>query len=116
MVRDDSAADAQLLADLHLSDSTVFLVAQEGDFYDFGIQANTGGGLDIIARKMDGHFTIIWQGQDVPPCPIVNNAEVPSGIAPYCFNPTIIDRSNEIRAWVSRILNPFIDSQGNVSF
>ena len=123
--------DKQLIQDLNAADESVStthqgfdtaevtasLVAKWSDVLEFNVVANQGGGFEVITRlKPDGHFAILWQGQDIPPCEPVNKDNIPSEIAPYCMKSVLIDRSNVIRAIYTSLFNPHINSKGQVSF
>ena len=79
--------EQQLLADMGVSsveDATLFLTS--GNFYDFAVGPIDGGGTEVIAyRKADGHFEVIWQGQDEPNCAIVVKANILANIVPECI-------------------------------
>ena len=111
------ALDKQIVEDLNAWDESVSvthqgfdtadvsasLTAKSGVFYDFDVSGDQGGGFEVIARlNPDGHFTILWQGQDYVPCGSYNeyiqaDVDIPPGIEPYCAETVIVDRSNLIR-------------------
>ncbi|MDE2133923.1 MAG: hypothetical protein KGJ49_04930 [Alphaproteobacteria bacterium] len=91
-----AAVDAQLAQDLGDNNLNVSLYARWEDIYEFAVTAKEGGGVEVIARLMnDGHFSILWQGQDGPPCSVVEKYNIPIGIARYCLQQNVtVDRSS----------------------
>ena len=73
----------------------VTLDRHDGQFYLFdSVDEANGGGVQEITQLMpDGHFNLIWEGQDAPPCKLMNDKYVPRDIATICNDGTArIDR------------------------
>jgi DNA/RNA endonuclease YhcR with UshA esterase domain len=101
---DSAREDQQLIEDIHVRSAVAQLNKREGAFFDFAITSIDGGGVELIAlREPTGHFDIVWQGQDAPPCEIIQLNHVPTSIAPYCLKTITIDRTNELESF----LEPF---------
>jgi hypothetical protein len=78
--------------DLGIRDGIAGIERTEGDFYYFSVSVkNEEGGDEVIAKRLpDGHFEMVWEGQDYPPCAPLSKYGVPSGIAPKCFEDDIV--------------------------
>jgi hypothetical protein len=104
------ALDKRALNDLNAADKSNWadanLYAKWNDVYDFAVSAKEGGGIEVIARlNSNGHFDILWQGQDVLPCEAVDEFQIPLQIAPRCTKSVILDRSNVVRAIYSELFS-----------
>jgi hypothetical protein len=114
-----SYLDEQLLSDLNLTGIRAGLEAMSGSYYDFDVSSleDGGGANELIAKRLEtGHFQLVWQGQDIPPCAPIDQFDVPAGLVPYCVEEVVIDRSNSIRALYTKLFNPHVNAKGEIIF
>lgn len=63
---------------------TINIEKEIGDFVELGLRARRGG-THMIAKLIDGQWTELYSGQDVPPCTLVEEHNIPEDIAPDCM-------------------------------
>lgn len=94
-----------------LSNSIVTFLSQHGEYVQFSVApAVGGGGIYLIAKpNSSATFDIIWQGQDTPPCNVMDDNLVPPQMAPYCIRESIERRGDfiytTILTAISRIIS-----------
>jgi hypothetical protein len=106
-VTDNPLYDSRLVNELGNENLRATLIRKHGDYYDFALSPKNGeGGIEMIVyMKGDDRFEQIWSGQDSPPCAVISRYAIPPGIAPYCLDGVLIDRSNPVRVVYSWLFN-----------
>lgn len=79
-------AQLPLLRDLELRDVVVHVGKRDGAFALFNVNYRRTGHY-IIAQYIDKHWKKIFAGQDVPPCSVMQQWNVPHTIASDCYTP-----------------------------
>jgi hypothetical protein len=77
------------------------------NFYVFNFSDESEGGVEVIAHlESNGHFRLIWEGQDIPPCTMVDQAGVPATVVPFCLKESyLLDRSTILRTLYTSFFN-----------
>ncbi len=82
---DSYARQAPYLKDLGIDKQyTIHIEKEIGDFVELGLRARRGGAY-MIAKLINGQWTELYSGQDVPPCSLVEEHNIPEAIAPDCM-------------------------------
>ncbi len=105
---DNPMLDEQVIRDLQMVDGQARLILSEGKFFtfNFSVIGQDGSDYGIVYLASDGHYSLIWRGQDFPPCGPVERHGVPRALVPYCFQTKLVDRSNLLRELYSKVFSP----------
>lgn len=77
-------AQAPYLKDLGIKDAIVHISKRDGDFVLLNVNYRRSG-YYTIAKLVSNKWVEVYSGQDLPPCKVINQNQVPKTIAPNCY-------------------------------